>query len=152
MAVAGSKELAKKNWRLSARFLQILEALSDFDTADHKWAIEIGDFDNYSEKFVASNEDMQNETSSEDWPRIARERELYLELVKVRPVPFTDFESTEQLMAPEREQILKQAARMSFFDFTEKEICELLNLNSNYLKINRSEFKKWKAVYMKQHG
>ncbi|MGH1586977.1 hypothetical protein ACQ989_17190, partial [Lactiplantibacillus plantarum] len=91
MLVNQFKTASKKNWHLSDEFLNVLAQLSSFDTADHKWAVEIGAYDNDEEKFVVDDATYRQQVGAEDWPRIARERELYQILVKIRPVPFTEF-------------------------------------------------------------
>lgn len=151
MLVNQFKTASKKNWHLSDEFLNVLAQLSSFDTADHKWAMEIGAYDNYEEKFVVDDATYRQQVGAEDWPRIARERELYQILVKIRPVPFTEFAANDQVLASERVSILKQAARLTYFEFTEKEICALLKVNANYLKINRTEFRQWKDWYAQHY-
>ncbi|ERO39856.1 hypothetical protein [Lactiplantibacillus plantarum] len=151
MLVDQFKTASKKNWHLSDQFMNVLAQLSSYDTADHKWAVEIGDYDNDSEKFIIDNSTYRQQVSPEDWPRIMQERALYQVLVQIRPVPFTDFTANEQILANERTTVLKQAARLAYFDFTEKEICDLLTVNRNYLKINRTEFKQWKDWYAKHY-
>ncbi|MBS0940873.1 hypothetical protein JK197_14140 [Lactiplantibacillus plantarum] len=151
MLVDQFKTASKKNWHLSDQFMNVLAQLSSYDTADHKWAVEIGDYDNDSEKFIIDNVTYRQQVSPEDWPRIMQERALYQVLVQIRPVPFTDFAANEQILANERATVLKQAARLAYFDFTEKEICDLLTVNRNYLKINRTEFKQWKDWYAQSY-
>ena len=126
MLVNQFKTASKKIWHLSDEFLNVLAQLSSFDTADHKWAVEIGAYDNDAEKFVVDDATYRQQVGAEDWPRIARERELYQTLVKIRPVPFTEFAANYQVLVTERVPILKQAARLAYFEFTEKEICALL--------------------------
>ena len=83
MLVDQFKTASKKNWHLSDQFMNVLAQLSSYDTADHKWAVEIGDYDNDSEKFIIDNVTYRQQVSPEDWPRIMQERALYQVLVQI---------------------------------------------------------------------
>ncbi|MBS0955476.1 hypothetical protein [Lactiplantibacillus plantarum] len=142
----------KKNRHLSDQFWLILEQLSAFDTVEHKWAIEIGEYDNALAQFKVDDQHYQQTVKSVDWPRIQKERRLYQQLVQVRPIPFTEFEANEQLSVDERQDYLRQAATMAKYDFTEREICQELNLSRDFLKINRVEYRQIKEQEGLKHA
>lgn len=144
------QEVEKRNRKLSAEFMYKLNELSSFDTKEHKWVEEIGEFDNRTQSFKVSDEKIKQNVKDEiRVSRILMERKLYQELQKLRPISFAanDYRDEE-----ERQEILFQAARYHAFGFTEAEICHMFDgISPSYLRANRKEFRKAKMEYKKRY-
>lgn len=144
------QEVDRENRKLSAEFMFKLNELSSFDTKEHKWVEEIGEFNNQTHEFKVSDEKVKQNLKDEvRVNRILMERELYRELQELKPI---SFEANDYRDEDERWEILLQAARYHAFGFTEAEICHMFEgLSSSYLRANRSEYRKAKMEYKKRY-
>lgn len=140
------QEVDRINRKLSPEFMFKLNELSSFDTKEHKWVEEIGEFDNEAQEFKVPDEQVVRNLSDEmRSKRILMERQLYRELQKLKPI---SFEANDYRDKRERKEILIQAARYHAFGFTEAEICRMFDgISPSYLRANRKEFRKAKMEY-----
>lgn len=117
---------------------QIVKKLDDFDCKEHHWYEEVGEYDTKTNSFL--NSPQYKKFDENDWFRINEERKLYRELIKLRTINFASagYENKKQLF--------KKAFALERFGLTSKQICQKLQVNENFLRANREEYKIYKAT------
>ncbi|USS89975.1 hypothetical protein [Fructilactobacillus cliffordii] len=124
---------------MNSEFLKVIGQLDDFDTKDHQWCSEIGEYD--VDKGIFIDVKNSNDFDKDDWDRISEERKLYVKLVNLRTLDFTSAGYDD------KESLFKKAMMLENFGLTNKQICRKLKVNDNFLRANRDEYRGYKKMH-----
>ena len=132
----------------------LLIQLGFFDTVEHSWATEIGEYDETQQEFVMSDEQYLTRFPVSERLRIKQERNFYREL---RHQQHIDFQANDYRRSTEKDDLIQAAAYGSQVDLSEADLTRELGLGKSYLahskEFNEEQVKiKWQVRSYYQHA
>lgn len=123
-------EVKQPRESLTALERELLIQLGFFDSVEHSWVTEIGDYDEVKREFVIADEPYLQQFSSKERTRIQKERQFYREL---RAQEHLDFQPNAYRRNDEKTDLIKTAAVGSQIYLSEAELTRSFGLGKSYL-------------------
>lgn len=132
----------------------LLIQLGFFDSVDHSWATEIGDYDEARQDFVVPDDQYLANFSQKERLRIQKERQFYREL---RAQQHIDFQPNDYRRTDEKDDLIQAAAFGSQVGLSEADLTRALGLGKSYLahskEFNEEQVKiEWQVKAYYQHA